>query len=804
MKKLYSIARALRHHKTEKGQSLAMFGISIAILVSIVAMAVGVGAASPRASTTTTAFEQGVDTATLAAAAYFTRNYTITEMRNIVKNSLIASGIEVTASQNHPDTSVSVNTCDSDPGNPILCPASGQIARKLVQVSVTNDIDGIPTTVDVVAEASAIDVILLIQNSESMAAGASTIANRDPSVCNANNCHPFEEVKAAAKTLVNTAVYYPYDRVSLVKFNRNADLVLPLDDERGNDTITPAITGLTVFNPPACLYQRENITGSDPTNFPYISDPRSAPIYPYTSDPKGPCRLYQGTVATYTGNFDCPMFYATDMNGARTSANDPSWCGTNNPASGLALAENHLQGAYPIGWPSNQMRPDAKHVIILISTGAPTSAQDDFSQPICPKSSMGAGFNRPGCRDQDVLTRHCFNASDTDCLSASYDVNGDGAYIMHSTLDSLNYDAYDRAFDMADMVAANGTQIFTIGLDSPTRKSVESVGYGDVNNLWPGETFLKYAAQKSGGQYYYAAASSDLTSIMQNIVDQWTTTPIIISSTVTTVETDTLTNTPTETMDPSLTPTDTPTLTSTPTEIATATDTLTASPTETATATKTPTPTNAMWISITSTPTQTPSTSTFQSIGGQDGWVLESKENSNAGGSWNATSNTFRLGDDAGNRQYRGILSFNTASLPDGAVIISATLKIRRNGPLIGSNPFDKLGILWADLRTGPFDQLTLQNLDFQSPASVVKAGSFSKTPVNGWYSTTLSASALDDINKIGITQFRLRFSVDDNNNHAPDNMMFDSGDASTSVNRPVLQIKYYLTPAPTQVCFDC
>lgn len=524
------------------------------------------------------------------------------------------------------------------------------------------------------------------------------------------------------------------------------------------------------------------------------------------------------------------MFYATNINGIRTSDNDPAWCGTTNPAAGLALAENHLLGAYPPGWPSNQVRPDAKHVIVLISTGAPNSAQDDLSQPICPKSSMGVGYFLPSCRDQDVLTRHCFKATDTNCLNASYDVMGNGAYVMHSVYDPTNYDPYDRAFDMADIVAANGTQIFTIGLGS----QIQSTS-GDLNSLAPGETFLKYAAQKSGGQYYYAPATSSLTSIMQNIANQWTTTPIIISSTVTTIEintstptptdiatatdiftatpTETATNIPTETMTPALTPTDTPTLPSTPTETATAMHTLTAPPTNTAT--KTPT--------ITRTPT--PGTGTFQSIGGQDGWVLELRENSNMGGSRNAISNTFRLGDDAGNRQYRGILSFNTSSLPDGAVIISATLKIRRNGPLIGGNPFDKLGILWTDLRTGPFDQLTLQNLDFQSPASLTKAGFFAKTPVNGWYSTTLYASALDDINKTGVTQFRLYFGVDDNNNHTADDMSFDSGDASNSANRPVLEIKYYYststptrtitptptimktttrTPQPTQACFDC
>ena len=65
----------------------------------------------------------------------------------------------------------------------------------------------------------------------------------------------------------------------------------------------------------------------------------------------------------------------------------------------------------------------------------------------------------------------------------------------------------------------------------------------------------------------------------------------------------------------------------------------------------------------------------FNSIGASDGWMLELSETSMMGGTMNAAATTFILGDDAGNRQYRAILSFNTASLPDAAVIQSAVLK---------------------------------------------------------------------------------------------------------------------------------
>ena len=528
MRKIFGKQHTLR----EKGQVLVIVAITLVYLVAIMGLAIDTGYVYVSYSR----LRRAVDAAALAATGEFKRNYTITGMRASATQQLKLNGLVTAADSNNPDVSISINTCDSDPGNTTICPANGKIAQKLVQIKVTQDVpiffmavlgfSRVPITIETVAQAASIDLVLVIQNSESMALGANAVANKDPSVCNPNGCHPFEEVKAAAKTFVNTMMYFPYDRVSLVTFNRIADLVLPLSDQKGGDTITPALTGLTVFNPPACLYRRENITGTDPTNFPYIPDPRSAPIqmpppYPtYTTDPKSPCRLYEGEPPVYVGNFDCPMFYATDINGTKTIDNDPAWCGTTNPASGLALAGNHLQGAYPVGWPTDQIRDDAVWVILLLGTGAPTSAQDSLNQPICPKSSMGPGYFRTGCRDIDVLTRHCFKNTDTTCLNASYDVKGDGAYIMKSIYDPTNYDVYDRAFDMVDVEAANSIYIFTIGLDSATRKTVRSVGTGDINGLYPGETFLEYAAKVGGGIYRYSPDSAALQAIFLEIANK--------------------------------------------------------------------------------------------------------------------------------------------------------------------------------------------------------------------------------------------------------------------------------------------
>ena len=184
---------------------------------------------------------------------------------------------------------------------------------------------------------------------------------------------------------------------------------------------------------------------------------------------------------------------------------------------------------------------------------------------------------------------------------------------------------------------------------------------------------------------------------------------------------------------------------------------------------------------------------TYRSTGSQDGWILESRETSGVGGTLNAAATTFPLGDDIGNRQYRAVLSFNTAGLPDTAVIQSAVIKIEPGGPPTGTDPFTILGKLRVDLGnpflgTGP----ALELADFNALPKLAAAGTFGSLPSKGWYSAALTKSASGAINKIGLTQFRLYFSLDDNNNHVADTMPFFSGNALTA-DRPTLTIIYTL-----------
>jgi hypothetical protein len=180
----------------------------------------------------------------------------------------------------------------------------------------------------------------------------------------------------------------------------------------------------------------------------------------------------------------------------------------------------------------------------------------------------------------------------------------------------------------------------------------------------------------------------------------------------------------------------------------------------------------------------------FASDASQDGKLLESSETSSQGGSMNAIATTFNLGDDALNQQFRGILSFDTSGLPDTAVIASVTLKIKKAGR-VGANPFNTMGKILADIKSGSFsDNPTLELGDFEAPAGKDAVLTFGNTPVSGWYSKRLNSADFGYINLTGLTQFRLRFSKDDNNNHIADFLKFYSGNAGPA-NRPVLVIRY-------------
>ena len=183
----------------------------------------------------------------------------------------------------------------------------------------------------------------------------------------------------------------------------------------------------------------------------------------------------------------------------------------------------------------------------------------------------------------------------------------------------------------------------------------------------------------------------------------------------------------------------------------------------------------------------------FTSQATYDGWVLESHETSGIGGGTPNTAGTnFRVGDDGSDRQYRGLLSFNTAAVPDGAKVIRARVMLIVD-TVTSSDPLNTHQALLIDLAKPYFGSgLMLETLDFQAPATVASAGSVSPISDGGLYWGTLNSSGRASINKTGTTQLRLRFKLDDNDDHGADYDAFFSSNSGLLFGKPTLWV-YYL-----------
>ena len=188
-------------------------------------------------------------------------------------------------------------------------------------------------------------------------------------------------------------------------------------------------------------------------------------------------------------------------------------------------------------------------------------------------------------------------------------------------------------------------------------------------------------------------------------------------------------------------------------------------------------------------------TATLISNAAQDGWVLESTENSNVGGNMNSVGAAFSVGDSAAKQQYIGILSFSTgAALPDNAVVTGVTLKVKQHAIAGGGDPVTIFQGFMVDIKNGIFGAAALETGDFQAAADKT-CGPFATALSGGWYSIDL-ATGKGFINKLaansGLTQIRLRFKMDDNNDAAANYLSLASGNAPAG-SQPQLVVTYYV-----------
>jgi len=350
---------SMQRYRKEKGQALILIALAFVALLAFVGLVVDVGTLFVQYGH----LRRAVDAASLSAAAQFREFRTIDQMTAAAQEFLRLNGV--------PDATPVVEICDPNaiPVDPVLC--TSPYLRKLVRVRATLSVRfsflpviGISSTnitASAVGEAASLDVILVLDRSASMASDSS---NSDPSLCNPNNCEPFESVRTAAAGFINN-LYFPYDRLAIVSFDRGVTLDQPLTSDKSAALAT--LSSLTVYPQP----------GDPPCDF--VPSAESIPIQP-----------------------------------------DPSGCTTTNIGGGLLGAASALTDP-------GLARYDALWVVVLLTDGAAnhTVAQGSgFPNGYCPASTWfqpgcntinGEEWSCPICRDIDgIATRHSSSSPDYD------------------------------------------------------------------------------------------------------------------------------------------------------------------------------------------------------------------------------------------------------------------------------------------------------------------------------------------------------------------------------------------------------
>jgi hypothetical protein len=462
------------------------------------------------------------------------------------------------------NASATVHTCDTDPGDTSLyCNAA--VKRKLVRVEATSHVSfaflpviglyGTDITASAVGEAATMDVVLVIDNSESM----TKEGEKDPSICNAEdpygnqdgtpgNCHPFQEVKVAAKSLAKFVLNKPVgeeeDRLALVVFSNGwqseenkGTYILPFGGTptwyKDQAAALAAIDSLQVYDP-GWECSEDDINGNNPN--PAV----------------GPCRRYTFDTHEYQG-LDCPL-------GWSTTYNDRSTCSTTDIGGGLKLGAS-MFGAQP--------NMEAVWVEILLTDGAANATcidgpgnsinctkmpDKDHDLPIdyCPDIERPAGDltanditidgllppfkennTSPPCRDRHVSTRHL------NPTNSAYDADD----YARNAADFAACDSQTPA-TACHGVLGQGAEMFAVGLGQEVETpDNDGVPYGDALLRYVATAGIDYTAadpnpcstalvpypSKGGdgkyhtyscGNYFFSESGTDLLTIFDQIASR--------------------------------------------------------------------------------------------------------------------------------------------------------------------------------------------------------------------------------------------------------------------------------------------
>ncbi len=512
---------------------------------------------------------RAADAGALAAAAQFRENRGIDEMRAAAEEVAHMNGID--------PTSISVQTCKEgipDRDDRLCNHDPTKMPKKLVRVTIAMDypltflallnLYSVHLVESSVSEAAAMDVVLVIDVSESMTWDEDISDTdygddyRDPSVCNlADDCHPFKEVKTAAaefaSEILNKDSDEEEDRLAIVTFASGwqkspLGTQVYMDWTNKLSDATAKIGDLEVYDP-------EVVCPWEGGGQPACGGTAIAPTAWCAADadalPVSMCRSY--SVEGYYRNFGCTRYQGVEqtlagpVDGIDSAI---SACLTTDIGGGLRVAGGQF---------AKHKRLDALWVVVLLTDGAanttlgmPSDIEESGTDPVipdpdtglpenlirqhypfgfCPPGTYeaGAGYfggNRRFCQDGDVDSYH-------DKFDARYDADDfarDQARFVACAATA------DNISDSCNDILGQGAIIFAVGLGD----EILTLDDSSDGNLKPyGASLLRFIAAigddgdadpvdsdlckdepdytKNCGNYFFAQAGTDLTRVFELI-----------------------------------------------------------------------------------------------------------------------------------------------------------------------------------------------------------------------------------------------------------------------------------------------
>ena len=540
--------------RMERGQVLVIVALAAVGIIAIVGLVMDVGLLFIGNAR----LRRAVDAAAISAALQYRQGFDTVSLTSAANEFLQLNGFSA--------ATATVDDCITQPLDTTLCTTP---PRKLVRVYAKTDIklaflpvigiNSITISATATSETASLDVVLVIDRSESMTYDAKTKdattgdyidPMRDPYYCNTPSvnglsnaartytstvynsvthsyptyvltsaCKPFFSVIGAAIDFTDILLF-PYDQMSIVTFDKDAVANLALGADcpnpnncTANSMVIPTLENLTVFQGGATTGDPNganslfNGAGSAAPARCYDNRAISAmncsppicmdsPVWTPSPPNTTPYTNYKGLEGA--GQDACPGVFTNYV-----YPPDPSHYTTTNIGAGLKMAGDEL---------ASDSRQDVLWVVILLTDGVPNAGYSSDTTPIyyCPSSTWGNMPALPVCDNGDAAD---------DWTKSTRPLSTDAAY------DALSY-----AFNQADYVGlpynattGGGGQdalIYTIGLGS------ELINYKIASFTDPvtgnaneglGTIFLNYAAMVGRGQYYPAPSATQLDTIFREI-----------------------------------------------------------------------------------------------------------------------------------------------------------------------------------------------------------------------------------------------------------------------------------------------